>query len=104
MRKDLRNNKGQMIGFILEGVLCKKVKGSIHKMKIIDGYAIDKRILEDEVFTEVKILDTETDTMYVSSKEAWQEHGVLKNFGHGDQIILPMKYCEIRNRKQPQLI
>jgi len=104
MKKNLHNNRGQVIGFIKERVLCKKVKGSIHKMKIIDGYAIDKRIIDEEDFTEVKILDTETDTMYVSSKDAWQEHGVLKNFGHGDQIILPMKYCEIISKNQGKLI
>lgn len=73
-------------------------------MKVIDGYAMDKRIIDEEDFTEVKILDTETDTMYVSSKEVWQEHGVLKNFGHGDQIILPMKYCEIISKNQGKLI
>lgn len=104
MKKDLRNARGQIIGFISEGVLCKKVKGSIHKMRIIDGYAMDKRILDNEDFTEVRILDTETDTIYASTKERWLEHGVQKNFGHGDQIILPMKYCEVISRKQKPLL
>ena len=105
MRKVIRNVDGKEIGFIADnGSLCKKVKRSRHFMRELNGWGYDTRIIEGEEFDEVKILDIETDTVYVSKKEDWLNHGIRKNFGYGDQIILPLKWHEVRDRKQMRII
>lgn len=73
-------------------------------MRKIPGWAFDKQIIEENDFDRVLILDKDENLMYVSQKEDWLTHGVHKNFGYGDQIILPLKYHEVKNVNQPSLI
>lgn len=103
MVKPVKNNQGKEVGFISDGtVLCKKVQKSKHFMKIYGAWAWDKQIFDEE-FRDVKIWDTESDTMYISTKEDWLLHGIEKDFGHGMQIFLPVEFHEVKSKKQPTL-
>lgn len=73
-------------------------------MKILNGWGWDKKIIDDGGFTEVRILDKDEDVMYISTRDKWLTHGIVKNFGHGEQIILPLRHHEVRNRKQPKML
>lgn len=104
MKTDVRNIDGKVVGFIQNGVLCKKVFKKKHFMRVLNGWGWDKHIIEGNEFIEVKILDKDDDIMYISQKSDWLTHGIRKNFGYGDQIILPLRHHEIRHRKQAQMI
>lgn len=104
MKKDVRNVDGKVVGFILDGALCKKVFKKKHFMRVLNGWGFDKKIIEENEFAEVKILDKDEDIMYVSQKDDWLTHGIRKNFGYGDQIILPLRHHEMRHRKQAQML
>lgn len=101
---EVRNVDGKVIGFIKDGVLCKRVFKKKHFMKVLNGWGLDKKIFNDHDFKEVKILDKDDDVMYVSQRSDWLEHGIRKNFGYGEQIILPLRHHEMRHRKQAQLL
>lgn len=103
MTKQIRNVSGKVIAHIKDNILYKKVKRSKHYMKVLNSWAMDTRILEEE-FGEVKILDTENDQIYIVPKHIWLEHGIKKNFGHGDQTFLPLHYFQVLSKNQPQLI
>lgn len=95
----VHNISGKVVGHIKDGVLMKRVYKSKHFMRVLNGYGMDKAIFAHD-FDEVKILDKESDILYVSRREDWEEHGIRKNFGHGEQIILPLRWHEVRSRKQ----
>lgn len=103
MTEEIRNNTGQVVGNIINGVFYKRVFRSKHFMRILNGWGTDKDIF-DRNFKEVKIMDKENDIVYVSKKEDWIHHGIRKNFGYGEQIILPLKWHEVRHRKQLSLV
>lgn len=104
LSQDVRNVDGKIVGFIKGGVLHKKVFKKKHFMRNLNGWGWDKKIIDDGGFDEVKILDKDDDVLYVSRRDDWIKHGIHKNFGYGDQIILPLRHHEIRHRKQPQML
>lgn len=101
--KDVRNVDGKVVGQIKDGVLMKRVFKKKHFMRVLNGWGLDLKILYEEGFDIVKILDKDEDICYVSKKEDWLNHGIKKNFGYGEQIILPVRWHEIKHRKQPEL-
>lgn len=103
MKKEVFNNAGKVVGFILNGALCKKVKRSKHYHRILNSWGVDKSILAED-FEIVKILETESDQLYVAPKSLWLEKGIRKNFGYGEQVFLPLHHFEVRSRKQLSLV
>lgn len=100
---EVRNVDGKVVGNIVDGVLQKKVRRSKHFMRVLNGWGMDTDIFKHD-FNEVKILDTENETLYVSKRDDWLTHGIRKNFGYGHQIILPLRFHEVRHKKQQSML
>lgn len=103
LSKEIRNVEGKVVAHIKDDILYKKVKRSKHLHRVLNSWGMDSRILEEE-FSEVKILDIENDQIYIVPKHVWVEHGIKKNFGHGDQTFLPLHYFQVLSKNQPSLI
>lgn len=88
------NIKGKVIGKIFR----RDLMGSKHRMRIIPGWGMDVTIiaeLESRGVEAVEVLDTETKTLYLTKLANFANHGVLKDFGYGEQRILPDKWWVI---------
>lgn len=103
MKKEVFNNAGKVVGHIIGDSLYKKVKRSKHYHRILNSWGIDRKILAED-FDVVKILETESDQLYVAPKSLWLEKGIRKNFGYGEQVFLPLHHFEVRSRKQLSLV
>lgn len=92
--KIFKNQKGQKIGWLDEhGVFRKVVSSSRHRLKVMDAWGIDKRVVDelDGSCKEIKIKDDETGIVYHCTFETFKEIGVLRDFV-GEQVFLPLKY------------
>lgn len=89
------NSKNQIAGESRDGIFFKTVKRKIHLMLKFDAYGIDKRIFgkfaEDDVH-EVRVFETDTRKSYKSTVEKWHMYGIIRDFGDGEQIFLPLKH------------
>ena len=100
---DVRNVDGKVVGQIIGDALCKRVFRKKHFMKVLNGWGMDTKIFQEHQFKIVKILDKDDNLGYVSKREDWLEHGITKNFGYGEQIILPLRWHEVKSPKQKEL-
>lgn len=99
INKPVKNVDGKIVGFINNNqMLCKKVVKSKHFMRVLNGWGLDKAIIDAGGFDEVRILDTENNVCYSSKREDWIMHGIKKDFGHGEQLILPVKWHKLTYR------
>ena len=88
------NIKGKVIGKIFKRDLL----GSKHRMRVIPGWGIDVAIITELISKSVQtveITDMETKTKYTTRLCDFLLHGVLKDFGYGEQRILPDKWWTI---------
>lgn len=93
--KQYKNNRGQFCGWLSEDKIYRKeVDSRKHKMNIMDGYGIDKRIVDDlrnDLCTEIRIKETDLHRILHISMEDFLEHSVLRNFD-GEQLFVSLKY------------
>lgn len=94
------NNK--RIGTLKDGVFRKRVKKSVHLMKIMDAWAIQYETLEDldaSGCEEVRILETEENRVYSVPFAKLMKEGRVEDFGDGMQVFLPRSQWTITERK-----
>lgn len=90
----VRSAGGRVVGRVVEGVLVKHVKGSIHRLREPVAWACDVAVLEQAEAAgarDVVILDDETGIRYRASVAAMWEHGVRLERGFGPQVALPLE-------------
>lgn len=91
-----KNNRGQIAGSLKEGIYRKKVDSRKHKMKVYDGYGIDKVIfnqLELEGCTQIRLLEEDTGNIFSVLFSLYNEKKIEKTFaGQVPQVFLPLKY------------
>tara|TARA_R110002020_G_scaffold220785_2_gene428776 strand:- start:38453 stop:38788 length:336 start_codon:yes stop_codon:yes gene_type:complete len=82
----------KIIGDIVDGVFYKKIKGSKHIYKKIDGIGVDAIMFDAVVFgacDEIKVLDTETSTLYTTTPKRMKRFGqYVHHKPYRAQIIL----------------
>ena len=89
------NQKGKVIGQLIDKTLQKNVKGSIHQLRKPPSWAWDKKVLEDAEKLggeQTEISDIETGTKYIANLSLFHVHGILINRGYGEQIALPIAF------------
>jgi len=102
MKRNYTNNKGKICGYVLDdNIYRKKVVSTKHKMKIFDAYGIDMKIVNtliSEEVKEIRILETDTNTILSVDIDVFNEHAIIKDFD-GKQMFLPIKYFTKSNLK-----
>jgi len=89
------NQKGKVIGKLIDQTLEKRVKGSVHKLKTPPGWAWDKNVIDEAERLggkRVVITDSETNTTFTAKLSDFRKYGILINRGFGNQIVLPIAY------------
>ena len=92
--QELRSGN-RVLGEISNGALRKHVYGSRHFMRTPPGIAWDVWAIERAKASACPITivtDRETGRVYVADLVDFDRHGVRRNFGYGDQTILPFNY------------
>ena len=83
----------KFIGEVEGETYYKKVKGSIHKHRVLNAWGIDLGILRGLRTKGVKavhITDVEDGETYTASVDVILARGIIKDFGYGQQIFLPL--------------
>ena len=96
-----RNPGGKIIGRISENAFCRKVKKSQHLFRKWNAWGIDKAVVESLVRDEIPrilIHDKEEKIDYEVSVKDFAEKGIEGEFGHGEQIFLPLENFEKHNK------
>lgn len=94
----IRRADGKTVGQLGDdGVFRKKVQGSRHLLLKHDAWGMDWDILEElPDGTEIRVKDTDTGKVYISSDTEWLANGIVEIFGeHGKQVFLPRKYFRV---------
>ena len=94
----LKNRDGRIIGVLKNGVLTKKVYSNIHKLRIVDGYGVDKCAYETAVrngATEIVIKEVDTGKIYRVDIKHFGEKAIEVDFGYGKQLALAGSYFEL---------
>ena len=100
------NQRGKVIGSLINKTLQKKVKGSKHMLRKPKGWAWDKSVIEEAEKSGgriVEITDSETNTKFISTFADFRKFGIPINRGFGDQIALPIAYWSTDKQDNPQL-
>ncbi len=103
----LRNNKGVMSAVLKNDTLIKKVDSRVHKLHFIDGYAIDRRIIEQAQKAgcgRVEIHEIDTGKVLSVGMEQFVLKSVQLNLGHGRQFGLAGDYWTEQAKGQVRLI
>jgi hypothetical protein len=94
---------GRVVGQIVDGSLCKRVKRSKHMLRRPQGWAWDDVCLKqaDEVHAQqTKIEDEENDIVYIASLSIFRKYGISLNRKFGKQTCLPLKYWQVHKQGQ----
>lgn len=95
--KDLLLKRGdKIIATVVGDTLVKKVRSSMHMLRVPAAWAIDKDIYDNarEYFHSILIYDTENLVQYRCSKELFEEKRFLLDRGHGEQYALTLGYWQ----------
>lgn len=88
----------KIIGTIADGVFSKRVCKSKHFCRMFNAWGVQEDAIPDlkqHKCKRIKVIDTESDTIYTCSFEAFLHYGIRKDLGSGVQIFLPVKYWQI---------
>ena len=94
----LRNQDGSIIGVLKKGVLTKKVHSRVHKLRIIDGYAIDKYSFDMAVKNgaeKIKIVETDAGKVFIVGIKDFERDCKEFDFGHGKLLALAGRYWKL---------
>lgn len=83
------------IGNVEGDTYRKKVKGSIHKHRAFNAWGFDLGIIKSLKAKGVKVvevIDTEIPECYTAPIDLILEKGLVREFGHGWQVFLPLSY------------
>lgn len=93
------NSKGQVIGKLKDGIFRKKVKKSKHYMRVLNAWGLDVEVVDKlraSKCTEIRILDTESQSIYSTPFEVFDNKGFVKDFS-SEQKFLVIKHWNITN-------
>lgn len=82
------------VGEMHDSIYRKKVQSTVHLLRVMDAWGIDKKIVDElavDGCKEIRIFDTMTAMVYAISYEDFVAKGVERNFSN-KQIFLPRKY------------
>lgn len=100
----IRGNNGQVVAHLLDGTtLHKDIQGSKHLLRKPAAIAFDRNTIDvadaygGQVIT---VFDKETGTTYWVEMHVFEEKAFLIDRGHGEQLALPMKYWQTKEKAQ----
>lgn len=95
----------RMIGHIVDNIFYKKIIGSKHFYRKLDGIGIDALIFDGMILKQcdlVKILDQETSTLYSASPKLIKQRGHYRHHKpHRPQIIMSRDFWDSVNNYVP---
>lgn len=99
--------QNKIIGELADDIFTKQVKKSKHLFRNFDAWGIDYEAFKK--YLELKnvmiiIKETEEKQEYKAHALTFINHGVIKDYGHGKQILLSRKYFNQDNDKQESLV
>jgi hypothetical protein len=87
------DGKSVVFGTRENNIFYKRVSKKEHLFLLLQAWGLDYRMFESHVLDckEIRILDTDDNTIYVCSPRHFAKHGEIREFGnHGKQIFLPL--------------
>jgi hypothetical protein len=93
---DPGKGKRVLVGELKEGILHRDSKPE-HFMFMMNGYGIQEIIFEAMKASGVEQICQNIigqGVSYLAPLETWQEHGVVRDFRHGPQRFLSLKYMD----------
>ena len=90
-----RSNDDKIVAQIVNGTYIKLVQGSRHRIKYLDGWALDDPSYHGHrhLFDTIRIEDQEDGSVYVIDASKFDEKAIPIEFGnHGPQLALPRRY------------
>jgi hypothetical protein len=96
---------GRIVGSVIDGKFCKRVRGSKHMLREPRGWAIDVQSLTDAErlgAREVEIHDSESDVIYTASVERIRSKGLKFDRGFGQQVCLPLQSWAVHPLGEPR--
>lgn len=102
----LQAANGKPCGIVRDGVFHRRARGSIHQLRRPPAWCVEERVLHEAQrcgATLMRLVDTETGTVYVASLEAFWRHGLALDRGYARQRALPLRYWRVETDDQPTL-
>ncbi|MCL6442802.1 MAG: hypothetical protein K6T83_04975 [Alicyclobacillus sp.] len=99
--------RGRVIGEIDGNVFLTKRKRATHYVRALHGYAIQTEVFEDLLTRGVRLIrveETDTNTVWETSIDTFNEHAVRFDYGHGPQLALHERFWTIRPEGQLTLL
>lgn len=90
------------IGSVEGETYRKKVRGSVHKHRVLNAWGFDLGIIKNlktKGVRVVEVIDMEIPEGYTAPIDLVLEKGIVREFGHGWQIFLPLSYW-VKNSEQ----
>ena len=91
-----RNEAGRFAGRIQGDVYIKNVSFRKHLMRIFNAVGIDEGIITS-IYYKCKwivVTDIDSGNVYTVSITKFQAYNFIREFGHGKQYFLPLKYWD----------
>jgi hypothetical protein len=108
--KILTYGKPKVVGKILyrddKTVFSKQVKESEHLFRNFNAWGFQEEILpklSKKNITDIEVKETEKAITYKTSLTTILKNGIRKDYGHGLQVFLPLKYWSKVNEGNSQL-
>ena len=96
--KPVKNDRGWIVGEIIDELLVKIVRSSRHMLRDPRGWAWDEAIItqaEAQGMILTLIRDDETGKVYGAKLSDFRKYGVQVNRGFGVQLCLPMRHWQV---------
>ena len=90
-------NIGTLYVFSKKRIYYKKVISTKHKMRLFDGYGIQKEVFDKYLRGKngkIVINEIDTDIRLDSDIKDWEEKGRAANFGEEKQVFFSVKYMK----------
>ena len=94
-RQPVYRSDGKVIGHVEESIFKKQAIADRHMMKAPRGWGSDVDALDQALrfgASRMEIHDKKTGIVYRCSIEEFFAKGVKRDFGYGEQLILPLQY------------
>jgi len=94
-RISIKDRYGRVVGHVRDGVFRKKVRGSKHKLRSPEGWALGVETIgqaKDAGATVVHIQDLDANQTWVAPLELFNVKGFAFDRGHGTQMALAIEY------------
>jgi hypothetical protein len=103
----VRAASGRVVGEVVDGVLRKAVRRSVHFLRQPTAIAWDLVCLEQAEAlgaTRCEVLDLETGTLYTAPLQHFWRFGLRLDRGHGAQVALPLDRWTVTRKGERQAV